>query len=113
MDRASHPMSHLPWFIPEQGRTDVLLVATGIFLVFCIVLVGVLLLRIHQLPMQFAATEEKIQYQVVCVLCLLSLITQSLLLWVAALLLAMIDIPDFTRPFAQIASALKRIAAGR
>ena len=69
------------------------------------------MLRLHQLPMQTAQTEQKVQYQVVAVLSLLALFTQESLYWIAALLLAMADLPDFTGWFVRIAGFTERIAA--
>jgi multisubunit Na+/H+ antiporter MnhF subunit len=113
MEHKSPLHDHVPWFIPVQGQTDVLLVATAIFVVAFVLIVGVLMWRLHSLPMAVAQAEQKIQYQVVAVLCLLSLFTRHHLYWVAAMLLAMADLPDFTRPLERISTNLKRIVVGR
>lgn len=71
--------------------------------------VGVVMLRLHHLP-EHIAQKEKIQYQVVAVLGLLSMFTGQHAFWIAGLLLAMIDIPDFTTPLGQISKSVERIA---
>jgi hypothetical protein len=68
--------------------------ATGVFVPVFILVAGLLMLPLHHLPMQIARTEEA-QYEVVAVLCVLALLTQENLYWIAALLLAVTDIPDF------------------
>ncbi|MBR1135245.1 MAG: hypothetical protein E6614_00550 [Bradyrhizobium sp.] len=58
----STPHAKLPWFIAEPGRTDVLLVAMGVFVVLFVFLVGVFMLRPHHLPEHIAQKEKKVQY---------------------------------------------------
>jgi hypothetical protein len=60
--------------------------------------------------MHIAQTEQKVQYQVVAVLTLLALFTGEALYWVASLLLAMSDLPDFTGWFSRMADFVERIA---
>jgi hypothetical protein len=100
---------HLPWFVAGPGQTDVLLIIMGVFLVVFTLLIGVLLLRLHHLPEHIAGKEQKVQYQFVAVLCLLAMFTHQNILWVAALLLALVDLPDFTGLFNRIARSVARI----
>jgi hypothetical protein len=53
---------------------------------------------------------HKLQFEVVAVLCLIALFTHIHAFWVAALLLALIDIPDFGGWLGRIAGAVERIA---
>ena len=101
----SHP--HLPWFITEPGQTDALMIAMGVFVVLFIFGFVVLMLRLHRIPMQMA--QQKVQYQFVAVLCLLALFTQQNLYWIAALLLAVVDLPDFRGWFVRVADNVERI----
>jgi hypothetical protein len=87
------------------------MIAMAVFVPVFILVAGLLMLRLHQLPMQIAQTEQKAQYEVVAVLCVLALFTQENLYWIAALLLAVIDIPDFTGWFVKMAGWTERIAA--
>lgn len=110
-----HPLAahHLPSFITAPGETDALLIAMAIFLVAIIIGVGVLYFRLHALPEQMAhGTNNKVQFEIVAVLALLALFTHNNLFWVAALLLAMVPIPDFTAPLHAMVAELRRIATG-
>lgn len=102
--------AHLPWFIAGSGKSDVLLIAMGAFLVLFTLAFGVLFLRLHHLPEHIAQKEQKLQYEVVAVLGLLAMFTHINLFWIAALLLAMIDIPDFSGLLSRIAHSVRRIA---
>jgi len=51
-----------------------------------------------------------LQFEIVAVLGLLALFTHVHLFWIAALLLAMIDLPDFSTPLRSIAGSVEKIA---
>ena len=101
---------HLPIFITAPGSTDVLMVITAIVLVLCIVAFGVLFLRLHTLPERMAHKSKKIQFEIVAVLGLLALFTHIHAFWVAGLLLALIDFPDFGAFMGRIAGSVEKIA---
>lgn len=101
---------HLPIFITAPGDTDVLMVVTGIILVLSVVAFGVLFLRLHSLPERMAHKSQKIQFELVAVLCLLALFTHIHAFWVAALLLALVDIPDVGSFLGRIAGSVEKIA---
>jgi len=101
---------HLPFFITPPGQTDVLYNITMIFVIAMIVLTGVIFLTIHSLPERMAHKTKKIQLDIVAVLGLLALLTNEHILWLAALLLAYIDFPDFITPITRIAKATEAIA---
>ena len=107
-----HPMAphHLPFYLAPANGTDVLMVVMGIFLVAALVWVGTLYLRLHSLPERMAHKSEKLQFEIVAILGLLALFTHIHLFWVAGLLLAMIDIPDFGTPLRSIAGSVEKIA---
>ncbi len=104
---------YLPMFITAPGETDVLMVVTAIILVLCIVGFGVLFLRLHTLPERLAHKSQKIQFEIVAVLGLLALFTHIHAFWVAGLLLALIDFPDFGSFLGRIAGSVEKIAAVR
>ncbi|HEV7338332.1 MAG TPA: hypothetical protein VGO06_20330 [Bosea sp. (in: a-proteobacteria)] len=110
-----HPLAphHLPGFITAPGETDTLLVVTGIILLAAVLGVGLIFLRLHTLPERMAHKSQKLQFEIVAVLGLLALFTHVHLFWVAGLLLALIDLPDFTGLFGRMAHALERIAGVR
>jgi hypothetical protein len=107
-----HPLAshHLPSFIAAPGETDILTVAMAVLLVAAVLGVGVLFLRLHTLPERIAHKSHKLQFEIVAVLGLLALFTHIHLFWVAGLLLALIDVPDFTTPLRRIAGALETMA---
>jgi hypothetical protein len=51
--------------------------------------------------------------QLVAVLTLLALFTHNNLFWIAALLLAFVQLPDFSSPMSSIAKSLEKLAGGR
>lgn len=112
MSEAVHPIAvhHLPAFITAPGQTDVLLNVVAVFLIVAIFGLGTLYLRLHSLPEVMAHKTNKIQLELVAVLALLSLLTHNNLLWGAALILALIDLPDFSSPLSSIARSLERLA---
>jgi hypothetical protein len=107
-----HPMApaHLPSFITAPGDTDILMVVVGVILLAAILFVGNIYLQIHSLPERMAHKSQKLQFEIVAVLCLLALFTHNHLFWVIALLLAMIDLPDFGTPLRSIAGSLQKMA---
>ena len=101
---------HLPIFITQPGATDALLVFTAIFLLVFIIGIGLFYWRLHALPEQLAHRGEKIQYQFVAVLGLLSLFTHNHAFWFAGLLLAFVRLPDFSTPLTTMARSLSKMA---
>jgi hypothetical protein len=112
MAESLHPTAthHMPGFITAPGETDVLMVVMTWFLLLAVVGFGVLFLRLHSLPERMAHRGHKLQFEIVAVLCLIALFTHMHIFWVAALLLAMIDIPDFGTPLRRIAGSTEKIA---
>ena len=111
MTESIHPMAsgHLPSFITAPGETDVLMVVMGIILVLFAFTIGILYFRLHALPERFA--HNKVQFQIVCVLALLAMFTHKNIFWIAGLLLALIDFPDFSGLFRRIAESTEKIAS--
>jgi hypothetical protein len=109
-----HPNAphHLPGFITSPGETDTLMVVVGIFLIVAVMIVGNLYLRLHSMPERMAHKSQKLQFEIVAVLGLLALFTHIHLFWVIGLLLAMIDLPDFSTPLRSIAGSVQKIANG-
>jgi hypothetical protein len=71
---------------------------------------GIVFFRLHSLPERMAHGGHKLQLEIVAVLCLLSLLTHIHAFWIAGLLLALIEIPDFSSWLGRIAGAVERIA---
>lgn len=112
MSEPLHPNAphHLPSFITAPGDTDVLMVVVGIVLLVAVVAVGNVYLRLHTLPERMAHKSQKLQFEIVAVLGLLALFTHVHLFWIAGLLLAMIDLPDFSTPLRRIAGSVEKMA---
>jgi hypothetical protein len=107
-----HPMTphHLPFYVTRPGETDVLMIVMGIFLILTVLGVGILYLHLHSLPERMAHKGQKLQFEIVAVLGLISLFTHMHIFWIAGLLLALVDLPDFTTPLTSIAGSVERIA---
>ncbi|MGF6306923.1 hypothetical protein ABIB82_001070 [Bradyrhizobium sp. i1.8.4] len=112
MSDSLHPSAphHLPGFITAPGDTDVLMVMVGILLIAAVLVVGNLYLHLHTLPERMAHKSQKLQFEIVAVLGLLALFTHVHLFWVAGLLLAMVDLPDFSTPLRRIAGSVEKMA---
>src|SRR4051794_6216615 len=107
MNPQLHPAAshHLPWFIPGPDGSDGLMTATGIFLIVAVIAFGVLFFRLHTLPEQIAHKGHKIQFEIVAILGLIALFTHMHIFWIAGLLIAIIDFPDFGWHFNRIAGS--------
>jgi hypothetical protein len=107
-----HPMTphHLPFYIVKPGETDVLMIVMGIFLILVVLAVGNAYLHLHSLPERMAHKSQKLQFEIVAVLGLISLFTHMHIFWIAGLLLALIDLPDFSTPLSRIAGSVEKIA---
>jgi hypothetical protein len=112
MTDSLHPaaIEHLPGFIAAPAGTDVLMVAVTMILVISVLLFGSVFFRLHTLPERMAHRSQKLQFEIVAVLGLLALFTHIHLFWVAGLLLAMIDIPDFGGSLSRIAGSTEKLA---
>ena len=85
-----------------------LMVVMAVFLLVFVLMIGLVYFRLHALPDRFA--HNKVQYEIVCVLGLLAMFTQMHIFWIAGLLLALIDFPDFSGPLKRIAGSTEKIA---
>jgi hypothetical protein len=107
-----HPAAihHLPSFITPPGESDVLMIVMGAILLLAVLAFGILFLRLHSLPERIAHKSHKLQFELVAVLALIALFTHMHIFWVAALLLAIIDLPDFGTSLGRMAVSLEKIA---
>ncbi|WP_445504384.1 hypothetical protein [Microvirga sp. G4-2] len=110
-----HPLAPhaLPIFISSPAAPDYLMIGVAIFLVAFVLAIGLLYLRLHHLPEHIAHKSTKMKYEIVDVLGLLAMFTHIHAFWIAGLLLALIDFPDFSTPLARISGALDKLAADR
>ena len=79
-----HPVAieHLPMFITPPGETDVLMVVMAAILLVAVLGFGVFFLRLHSLPEHIAHKSDKMQAELVAVLCLISLFTHMHIFWI-------------------------------
>jgi hypothetical protein len=107
-----HPAAtdHLPSFITAPGQTDVLMVVMGVILLGAVLMFGILFLTLHTLPDRIAHKSHKLQFEIVAVLGLIALFTHMHIFWIIALLLALIDLPDFGGWMSRIAGGVEKIA---
>lgn len=101
---------HLPFYLAPGSGTDTLMVVMGLFLIGVVLWVGTLYWKLHSLPERMAHKSQKLQFELVAVLGLISLFTHMHIFWIAGLLLAMIDLPDFGTPLRSIAGSVEKIA---
>jgi hypothetical protein len=113
MTDQQHPLAihHLPPFVTQPGQTDVLFVIVAVMVLLIVIGLGVFYFKLHALPEHLSHGGQKVQFQIVSVLALIALFTHNHAFWIAALLLALVPIPDFTTPVASITRSLERIAA--
>lgn len=81
---------------------------TTIVVIATVLALGVVFFRLHSLPERLG--HKKFQFEIVAVLGLLSLFTHVHAFWVAGLLLALIDLPDFQTPLKRIATSLEQLS---
>ena len=106
-----HPLAphSLPPFIGAADGSDPLFSAI-IFIVVLIVLgIGVFYLKLHAIPEQLAHKHSNTQSQLIMVLALLALFTHNNVFWVAALIIALLKLPDFVTPLNSISESLKKL----
>lgn len=100
----------LPFFLADASGNDPMLWNTGIVLGFATLGLGVIFFWLHALPERIAHKGKKMQMEVVTILCLLALFTHIHLFWIVALVLAVVDLPNFAAPADRITGSLDRIA---
>jgi len=86
------------------------MVVMSLVLTLAVVMFGILFLRLHTLPERMAHKSQKMQFEIVAVLGLIALFTHMHIFWIAGLLLAMIDFPDFGTSLGRIATSTEKIA---
>jgi multisubunit Na+/H+ antiporter MnhF subunit len=113
MTEPLHPgaSQHLPSFITAPGETDVLMVVMAVILALAILMFGILFFRLHTMPERIAHKSQKVQFEIVAVLGLIALFTHMHIFWVAALLLALVDLPDFGTSLSRIAGSVEKMAS--
>lgn len=110
-----HPLAphYIPSFVPSADGSDPLMVGMAVFLLIALFSGGVFYLHLHSIPERRMHGAGKAQFEIVAVLGLIALVTHNNLFWVAALILAMIDLPNISGPLNSMSQSLGRMAGGR
>lgn len=98
---------HLPMFVAGPGETDVFMIVVIVILITVVLLVGVFYFSLHALPERMAHGADKMKLQLVGILSLVAMFTHNNYFWIAALLIAAIELPDFLSPVKSLARSLK------
>jgi hypothetical protein len=106
-----HPMAtgHIPKYVVAADGSDYLFSAMVVFFVVLVVLIGVGYLTLHSVPEKMAHENTHPQFQLVGILALLALFTHNGIFWVAAVLVAGFQFPDFATPMRNIADAIRSL----
>ena len=106
-----HPLAphSLPPFVGAADGSDPLFSAIIFIVILAVLGVGVFYLKLHAIPEQLAHQHGNTQSQLIMVLALLALFTHNNIFWVAALILALLKLPDFLTPINSISESLKKL----
>ena len=106
-----HPLAPhtLPPFVGAADGSDPLFSAIILIVILAVLGVGVFYLKLHAIPEQLAHKHGNTQSQLIMVLALLALFTHNNIFWVAALILALLKLPDFLTPINSISESLKKL----
>lgn len=108
-----HPLAPhaLPPFVGGADGGDPLFSAITFIVIALVLVIGVFYLKLHAIPEQLAHKYSNTQSQLIMVLTLLALFTHNNIFWVAALILALLKLPDFLTPINSISDSLKKLTA--
>ncbi|MBL6812757.1 MAG: hypothetical protein ISQ66_04420 [Luminiphilus sp.] len=106
-----HPLAphSLPPFVGAADGSDPLFSAIIFIVILAVLGIGVFYLKLHAIPEQLAHKHGNTQSQLIMVLALLALFTHNNIFWVAALILALLKLPDFLTPINSISESLKKL----
>jgi hypothetical protein len=95
------------------ANSDPLMVVMAVILIVLVLLAGVFYFKLHAIPEYLAHGKNHTQIQLITILTILALFTHNNIFWVAALVLAVVELPDFLAPLKSIAKSLETIAANK
>lgn len=101
---------HIPGYL-AGATSDPLMTAVTALLVVTVLVGGVLYFKLHAVPEKIAHGKNHTQMQLIAILTLLALFTHNNIFWVAALIMAVVEVPNFITPLQSIAKSLEVIAA--
>ena len=103
---------HIPGYL-AGADSDPLMVIMTVILVVIILIAGVLYFKLHAIPEHIAHGKNHSQIQLIAILTILALFTHNNIFWVAALVLAVVELPAFLAPLKSIAKSLETIAQSK
>ena len=106
-DLAPHTM---PRYLPGPDGSDPLFTIVVILILTLGLVLGAVYFKLHALPERMAHRKNSAQLQLIAVLAILALLTHNNVFWVAALLLAVVRLPDFLTPINSIDQSLRELA---
>lgn len=92
------------------AESDPLMILMAVLLLVIVLLLGVLYFKLHSVPESIAHGKNHTQLQLIAILTILALFTHNNIFWIAALVLAVVEFPDFLGPVKSIAKSLETIA---
>jgi len=95
------------------ANSDPLMVVMAVILIVVVLFAGVFYFKLHAVPEHLAHGKNHSQIQLITILTILALFTHNNIFWVAALVLAVIELPDFLAPLKSIAKSLETIAGNK
>ena len=90
-----------------------MMIVVAVILVAAVMGLGGFYFWLHTLPERVAHRRRRTQMELVAVLGLVGLFTHQNIFWIAALLLAVIELPAISAPLGRIATALEELSASR
>jgi len=103
---------HIPGYL-AGADSDPLMIVMAVILIAMILIAGVLYFKLHAIPEHIAHGKNHTQIQLIAILTILALFTHNNIFWIAALVLAVVELPDFLAPLKSIAKSLETIAASK
>jgi phosphatidylglycerophosphate synthase len=100
---------HIPGYL-AGADSDPLMIVMAVILIVIILIAGVFYFKLHAVPEHIAHGKNHTQIQLITILTILALFTHNNIFWVAALVLAVVELPDFLTPLKSIAKSLATIA---
>lgn len=101
---------HMPSYVAVPGETDVLYVIVIVFVIGMVLALGIFYFKLHALPERMAHEGGHTHMQLVAILAIIALFTHNNIFWIAALLLAAIELPQYERHFVSMSESLAAIA---
>lgn len=95
------------------ANSDPLMVVMAVIIIVLVLLAGVFYFKLHAIPEHLAHGKNHTQIQLITILTILALFTHNNIFWVAALVLAVVELPDFLAPLKSIAKSLETIAENK